>query len=193
MWFSTLTNQPFKNHSLYSQINPSNQNLKRKKNTLSSLSSYFNLTSSYDKIIYIFFLKKWKKNEQSKNKLKLKYCHADYHPYFTYIQNYISFFSFKNRFCKHCFRSFRFGLSTFLLQSVCFSIKNSPRLLLWHLQMIFALYSPTLPTILFFIPYLQFSTHFTSEPQKVKKLEELSGSSSVLMFSWECFKNVDVL
>lgn len=92
MWFSTLTNQPFKNHPLYSQINPSNQNLKRKKNTFESLSSYFNLTSSYDKIIYFF--KKWKRNEQSKNKLKLKYCHAEYHPYFTYIQNYISFFLF---------------------------------------------------------------------------------------------------
>lgn len=70
------------------------------------------------------------------------------HTLHTYKITFL-FFSFKNRFCKHCFRSFRFGLSTFLLQSVCFSIKNSPRLLLWHLQMIFALYSPTLLTIFF--------------------------------------------
>lgn len=62
-------------------------NLKRKKNT-SSLSSYFNLTSGYDKNDNV------KKNgSKTKNKLKLKYCHAEYHPYFTYIQNYISFFS----------------------------------------------------------------------------------------------------
>lgn len=111
------------------------------------------------------------------------------HTLHTYKITFL-FFSFKNRFCKHCFRSFRFGFSTFLLQSEYFSffsffsIKNSPRLLLWHLQMIFALYSPKLPT---YIPFLQFSTYFTLKPQKVKKLEELSGSSSVVMFSCGCF------
>lgn len=47
------------------------------------------------------------------------------HTLHTYKITFL-FFSFKNRFCKHCFRSFRFGLSTFLLQSVCFSIENSP-------------------------------------------------------------------
>lgn len=78
-----------------------------------------------------------------------------------------------------------YGLSTFLLQSVCFAVENSPRLWLWHLQVI--LYSLT------FIPSIQFSTHFTLKPQKEKKLEELSGSSSVVMFLCGCFKNVKVL
>lgn len=50
MWFSTLTNQPFKNHPFYSQNKiPSNPTQRR--NNKHSLSSYFNLTSGYDKII----------------------------------------------------------------------------------------------------------------------------------------------
>lgn len=108
----------------------------------------------------------------------------------TYIHTklHLFFFSFKNRFCKHCFRSFRFVLSTFLLQSVCCSIENSPRLLLWHLQMIFAIYSST-PSYL----SLQYSTHPTLKPQKEKKLEELSGSSSVVMILCGCFKNGKVI
>lgn len=44
----------------------------------------------------------------------------------------------KNRFCKHCFRSFRHGLSISLLQSVSsYLVENIQRLWLWHLQMFF--------------------------------------------------------
>lgn len=127
---------------------------------------------------------------QSKNKVKSKiscrlssilYIHTKLHFFFS---------PFKNRFCKHCFRSFTYGLSTFLLQSVRFSVENSPTLLLWHLQVMFSLYSSTLST---FIPPIQFSTHSTLKPQKEKKLEELSGSSSVVMFLCGSFKNVKVL
>lgn len=130
-----------------------------------------------------------KRKKQSKNKLKSKIspCRISSTLY-IHTKLHFFFFSFKNRFCKHCFRSFRFGLSTFLLQSVCYSIENSPRLLLWHLQMIFALYAST-PSNLSF----QYSTHPTLKPHKEKKLQELSGSSSVVMILCGCFKNVMVL
>lgn len=108
------------------------------------------------------------------------------HTLHTYKITFL-FFSFKNRFCKHCFRSFRFGSSTSLPQSVRFSIENSLRLLLWHLQMIFAICSsiPPLPT---FTTSLQFSTHSKVKPQKEKKLDKLSGSSSVVMSLCGSFK-----
>lgn len=46
----------------------------------------------------------------------------------TYKITFLSFCFFKNRFCKHCFRSFWFGLYMFLLQSKCFPIlvENCP-------------------------------------------------------------------
>lgn len=105
------------------------------------------------------------------------------HTLHTYKITFLFFSLFKNRFCKHCFRSFRYGLSTFLLQSVRFSIENSPRLLLWHLQVSFPIYSSNPLT---FIPSVQLSTHSTLKPQKEKKLEELSGSSGVVMFLCGC-------
>lgn len=122
---------------------------------------------------------------QSKNKLKCKIsCRISSILYIHTKLHFIFFFSlFKNRFCKHCFRSFRYGLSTYLLQSVRFSIENSPRLLLWHLQVSFPIYSSNPPA---FIPPVQLSTHSTLKPQKEKKLEELSGSSGVVMFLCGC-------
>lgn len=105
-----------------------------------------------------------------------------------YIHTKLHFFFslFKNRFCKHCFRSFKYGLSTFLLQSVRFSVENSPRLLLWQAQVVSLLKPLNFHTI-------QFPTHSTLKPQKEKKLEELSGSSSVAVLLCGCFKNVKVL
>lgn len=98
MWFSTLTNQPFKNHPFYSQEKkktPSDQIQKETKTLSSSLSSYFILTSSYDKIMFKK-IENWKRNEHKikTRKSKISSCRISSILYFTYIQNYISFFLF---------------------------------------------------------------------------------------------------
>lgn len=57
MWFSNLTNQPFKNHPFYSHEKfPLNQLKwkKKKKNSLVLSVVTSNLTSDYDKIRFFF-------------------------------------------------------------------------------------------------------------------------------------------
>lgn len=55
----------------------------------------------------------------------------------------------KNRFCKHCLRSFRHGSSISLLQSVSsYFVENIQRLRLWHLQMVFFFFLTPTPILL---------------------------------------------
>lgn len=157
---------PFKNHPFYGQETfPLTQRKKKEKHSLvlSVVTSTWPLVMT--KLFFSFFLLKWKKNEhnvKTKIKSKTSSCRISSILY-IHTKLHFFFFSFKNRLCKHCFRSFRLVLSTYRLDStlslcrvqvqsqwnaVCynlffFSIENSPRLLLWHLQMIFALYPST--------------------------------------------------
>lgn len=94
---------------------------------------------------------------QTKN--KLKYRNAEYHPYFTYIKNYISFFLFLRI---DSVNTALGPLSTVYAHFCCFSIENSLKLLLWHLQGIsLTVYTPQTPNL-----SVQFSTHSTLKPQK---------------------------
>lgn len=82
------------------------------------------------------------KTTSNKNKVKSKTsCSISSRQFFTYIHTklHVLFSSLlKNRFCKHCFRSFRHGSSISLLQSVSsYLVENIQRLRLWHLQMFF--------------------------------------------------------